>query len=164
MPCYRTPFQVFDGFNQQIPEWALRDLSFSETCTPFQAFAGFNQQIPEGALRILSFTGFKCLTVSTNKSGRGPPGFVIQRNINGLAATAVRDGQYSTFEFHTSALIALLCNVGELPTDSNCTLRLRRVKSSTVKRSFFHLVADLSDGTTTNELSLKKACRVAFGS
>ena len=80
------------------------------------------------------------------------------------AATAVRDGQYSTFELHTSALIALLRNVGELPTDSNCTLRLRRVKSSTVKRSFFHLVADLSDGTTTNELSLKKACRVAFGS
>ena len=51
VPSYRTPFQVFAGFNQQIPEGALRDLSFSETCTPFQAFAGFNQQILEGPLR-----------------------------------------------------------------------------------------------------------------
>ena len=78
------------------------------------------------------------------------------------AAVAVRDGPDDTFELHVSALAALLRTATELPANPDRTLRLRRVKSSTVKRSFFHLVADLSDGTTTGELSLKKACRAAF--
>ena len=78
------------------------------------------------------------------------------------AATAVRDGPDDAFELHASALDTLLRAASELPADPNRTLRLRRAKSSTVKRSFFQLVADLSDGTTTGELSLKKACRAAF--
>ena len=78
------------------------------------------------------------------------------------AAIAVRDGADEAFGLHASTLTALLRSACELPTDPDRTLRLRRVKSATVKRSFFHLVADLSDGTTTGELSPKKACRAAF--
>jgi hypothetical protein len=76
------------------------------------------------------------------------------------AATAVRDGE--TFEHNAPALVQLLRTGGELPPDPTKTLRLRRVKSTTIKRPFYHLVADLSDGTATEELSLKKACRAAL--
>ena len=78
------------------------------------------------------------------------------------ATSTVRDGPESVFERSAPALVRLLCAGGELPTEPSRTLRLRRVKSATVKRSFYHLVADLSDGTTTGELSLKKACRAAL--
>ena len=80
------------------------------------------------------------------------------------AGAAVRDGDESTFELHVPALAELLRTAGALPARANRTLRLRRIKSTTVKRSFFHLVADLSDGTTTEALSLKKACRSALSS
>ena len=78
------------------------------------------------------------------------------------AARAVRDGSDAAFDDSICELTRLLRNAHELPTDPTRTLRLRRVPSPTVRRSFFHLVADLRDGTTTTELSLKKACRAAL--
>ena len=78
------------------------------------------------------------------------------------AACAVRDGPDGMFDYSVPELARLLRNALELPADPAHTLRLRRVPSSTVQRSFFHLVADLSDGMTTTELSLKKACRAAL--
>ena len=78
------------------------------------------------------------------------------------AASAARDGPEDAFLSALPALAQVLQASGELPSDPARTLRLRRVKSTTVKRTFFHLVADLADGTTTSELSLKKACREAL--
>jgi hypothetical protein len=78
------------------------------------------------------------------------------------AASAARDGPEDAFLSALPALAQVLQASGELPSDPARTLRLRRVKSTTVKRTFFHLVADLADGTTTSELSLKKACRAAL--
>ena len=78
------------------------------------------------------------------------------------AASSVRDGPVDDFENGTPALTQLFQASGELPSDPSRTLRLRREESTTVKRTFFHLVADLADGTTTGELSLRKACRTAL--
>ena len=78
------------------------------------------------------------------------------------AACAARDGPNDAFEQSLPALLSLLCASNELPSDPTRTLRLRRVPSLTHHRHYFHLVADMSDGTTSSELSLKKACRSAL--
>lgn len=78
------------------------------------------------------------------------------------ATSSARDASEDEFGAAVAELVSLLRSAGELPPDPLRTIRLRRVASSTSKRHFFHLVADLSDGATTGELSLKKACRFAL--
>ena len=78
------------------------------------------------------------------------------------AARAVRDGPDAWFETGADELCRLLRAAGELPSDPNRTLRLRRMECTVIKTRYYELEADLSDNTTTGKLSLKKACRAAF--
>ena len=80
------------------------------------------------------------------------------------AASASRDGSEEEFTDAVEELQRLLRAAGELPQDSPRVERLRRVQSCTQQRVFFHLVADMSDGTTKEGISLKKACQFAFKS
>ena len=78
------------------------------------------------------------------------------------AVRAVRDGPDARFESGADELCRLLRAAGELPSDPNRTLRLRRMESTVMNTRYYELEADLSDNTTTGKLSLKKACRAAF--
>lgn len=78
------------------------------------------------------------------------------------AARAVRDGTDDQFDVGTIELCRLLRAAGELPSDPNRTLRLRRMECAVLSTRYYELEADLSDSTTTGKLSLKKACRAAF--
>ena len=78
------------------------------------------------------------------------------------AARAVRDGTDARFEAGADELCRLLRVAGELPSDPNRTLRLRRMECTAINARYYELEADLSDNTTTGKLSLKKACRAAF--
>ena len=78
------------------------------------------------------------------------------------SACAKRDGPDVIFEACSGELCRLMRMAGELPSDPVRTLRLRRDKTVINNKTFYELTADLSDNTTTNKLSLKKACRAAF--
>ena len=78
------------------------------------------------------------------------------------AARAVRDGTDAKFEAGTDEICRLLRAAGELPSEPNRTLRLRRLESTVINARYYELEADLSDNTTTGKLSLKKACSAAF--
>ena len=78
------------------------------------------------------------------------------------AVCAVRDGSDTTFEASTEELCRLLRAAGELPSEPARTLRLRRMRASVRSSTYYELIADLSDNTSTGKLSLKKACRFAF--
>ena len=78
------------------------------------------------------------------------------------AARAIRDGSESTFEASSEELCRILRTAGELPTEPSRTLRLRRMRASVRSSTYYELIADLSDNTSTGKLSLKKACRFAF--
>ena len=78
------------------------------------------------------------------------------------AVCAVRDGLDATFEASTEELCNLLRAAGELPTEPARTLRLRRMRAAVRSSTYYELIADLSDNTSTGKLSLKKACRFAF--
>ena len=78
------------------------------------------------------------------------------------AARAIRDGSDSKFEARSVELCSILRAAGELPTEHSRTLRLRRVRASVRSSTYYELIADLSNSTSTGKLSLKKACRFAF--
>ena len=78
------------------------------------------------------------------------------------AARAVRDGSDATFEASSEELCHILRAAGELPTEPARTLRLRRTRATVRSSTYYELIADLSDNTSTGKLSLKKACRFAF--
>jgi hypothetical protein len=86
------------------------------------------------------------------------------KNKTSLYATvcAVRDGSDATFEASTEEFCSLLRAAGELPSEPARTLRLRRMRASVRSSTYHELIADLSDGTSTGKLSLKKASRFAF--
>lgn len=77
-------------------------------------------------------------------------------------ARAIRDGSDSTFEASSEELCRILRAAGELPTEPSRTLRLHRMRASVRSSTYYELIADLSDSTSTGKLSLKKACRFAF--
>ena len=78
------------------------------------------------------------------------------------AARAIRDGSDSTFETSSEELCRILRAAGELPIEPARTLRLRRMRATVRSSTYYELIADLSDNTSTGKLSLKKACRFAF--
>ena len=78
------------------------------------------------------------------------------------AVCAVRDGSDATFEASTDELCSFLRAAGELPSEPARTLRLRRMRASVRSSTYYELIADLSDNTSTGKLSLKKACRFAL--
>ena len=78
------------------------------------------------------------------------------------AVCIVRDGLDTTFEASTEDLCNLLRAAGELPIEPARTLRLRRMRATVRSSTYYELIADLSDNTSTGKLSLKKACRFAF--
>ena len=78
------------------------------------------------------------------------------------AARAMRDGPDAVFEANTDELSRILRAAGELPIEPARMLRLRRMRASVRSSTYYELIADLSDNTSTGKLSLKKACRFAF--
>ena len=86
--------------------------------------------------------------------------FTTQKDLY-RAACLARDGDDDAFEAGAAELVRLLKKAGELPGEATArVLRLRRIEGS--GKAYHHLVADLSDGTTAERLSLREACRAAF--
>ena len=65
------------------------------------------------------------------------------------AVCAIRDGSDSTFEASSEELCRILRAAGELPTEPSRTLRLRRMRASVRSSTYYELIADLSDSTST---------------